>query len=321
MKLGEHLALRRLPDERSMGQAIEELTNRLRDFDHSQWCRAVLRSIHRNAKNSHYIREDSAAIFRECYELFYGVAREQLLKISGGLRLTRCDSALADTISGLTSELCKDLLFICRPLDCPCRVQSGALPRIERNASELLDAVSRVKKKLEANPGCSLTSRLRDALSQRGEEMAGAKIVVKTEIPERYDDCVRIGIADLTSIIVNLFDNAIEAMRDRPVRNLTCHISPKSARVVLLISDTGRGISKRDQKRILVATPGAGERGFGLPRTKSLLRKCGGNLRFKSSNVNKGTVVQITLRNWKPYFPIRTQQEGANAETQTAYHR
>jgi two-component system nitrogen regulation sensor histidine kinase NtrY len=66
-------------------------------------------------------------------------------------------------------------------------------------------------------------------------------------------------------VIVNLIDNAVEAMNDAPTRKLLIATSYASAETIeLSVSDTGCGISAADKERLFLPYFSTKDRGTGL---------------------------------------------------------
>ena len=67
-------------------------------------------------------------------------------------------------------------------------------------------------------------------------------------------------------VIVNLIDNAAEAMHDTPVKRLVIRTQPGSTAdtVELSVTDTGAGVSAKDKERLFLPYFSTKERGTGL---------------------------------------------------------
>ena len=97
-------------------------------------------------------------------------------------------------------------------------------------------------------------------------------------------------------VIENLCKNAVDAMEGTGRIDMT--LSDDDSRVVIEVSDTGKGIKKKDIKNVF--TPGftTKQRGWGLGL--SLARRIGedyhkGKIFVKSSEVGKGTTFRVEL--------------------------
>ena len=66
-------------------------------------------------------------------------------------------------------------------------------------------------------------------------------------------------------VVVNLVDNAAEALRDAPVKNLLVRTQLASAEAVeLLVADTGCGVSPEDKEKLFLPYFSTKNRGTGL---------------------------------------------------------
>ena len=101
----------------------------------------------------------------------------------------------------------------------------------------------------------------------------------------------------LQQVLVNLFTNAGDAMRGRPVRRLHLDMTQEEESVVLTVRDTGAGIAADDLRRMFVpffTTKEAGEGlGLGLSISHGIVRDFGGTI--SASNHPEGGAL-FTLR-------------------------
>jgi PAS domain S-box-containing protein len=108
---------------------------------------------------------------------------------------------------------------------------------------------------------------------------------------------------ELKQILSNLLANAIDASRESGriiIRAGACrHLPPGSRAVRIVIADNGTGISKENQEKLFVpffTTKKAVGTGLGLWVTKDLLKKHGGDIRYRSNDSgSSGTVMRIFL--------------------------
>jgi two-component system nitrogen regulation sensor histidine kinase NtrY len=87
-------------------------------------------------------------------------------------------------------------------------------------------------------------------------------------------------------VIVNLVDNAAEAMRDMPVKRMLVRTAPSSPdSIELLVADTGCGISPEDKERLFLpyfSTKGRGT-GLGLAIVSHILSEHGARIRVEDN--------------------------------------
>jgi signal transduction histidine kinase len=90
----------------------------------------------------------------------------------------------------------------------------------------------------------------------------------------------------LKRVIVNLVDNAAEAMRDVPVKRMLVRTAPSSHdSIELLVADTGCGISPEDKEKLFLpyfSTKGRGT-GLGLAIVSHILSEHGARVRVEDN--------------------------------------
>ncbi|MEC7961743.1 MAG: ATP-binding protein [Pseudomonadota bacterium] len=109
--------------------------------------------------------------------------------------------------------------------------------------------------------------------------------------------------ADVESIVMNLFSNAVAAMDGAPGQlDIRLHLpsvpNPNGHAAVLTVSDTGPGISEALQQRIFdpyfTSKPLGAGTGLGLWQVQALLRAAGGRIEVQSE-LGRGTEMQVWL--------------------------
>ncbi|MDR2816045.1 MAG: HAMP domain-containing histidine kinase [Proteiniphilum sp.] len=131
------------------------------------------------------------------------------------------------------------------------------------------------------------------------EKRVSREVVLRTRFPEQPV------WADLNEplfgwVIENLVKNGVDAMQGQGV--ITFDISEKGKRVLLDISDTGKGIPKSKFKTIFSPGYTTKERGWGLGLTlvKRIVEKNHrGKIFVKRSEPEKGTTFRIVLKRFK----------------------
>jgi signal transduction histidine kinase len=136
---------------------------------------------------------------------------------------------------------------------------------------------------------------------------AQAGLALQVEIPpEAAGERVRVDLAGVEQILLNLVDNACKyALNpDRPTLQLTAAVQGR--RLALQLRDHGPGIEKKERRRIFRsfhrsaaraagAAPGVG---LGLALSRRLARQMGGDLRLAGSE--EGASFEVWLRRVKP---------------------
>ncbi|SHL47638.1 sensor histidine kinase [Phytopseudomonas punonensis] len=101
----------------------------------------------------------------------------------------------------------------------------------------------------------------------------------------------------LEQVILNLLNNALDAMLDRPTRRLGVQIDVEDEQCVMRISDSGGGISEANLGRVFepfFTTKPVGEGlGLGLAISYGIVRDLGGNL--EAANSATGAVFTLRL--------------------------
>jgi signal transduction histidine kinase len=138
----------------------------------------------------------------------------------------------------------------------------------------------------------ALTFSLKSASSQ---EDSKAKITVVKDINDHLPEI----IADpmqLSQIFLNLFINAVEAMKDGGTLTVKTSYDIIKDSILIIISDTGKGIDKETAEQIFhpfFTTKPKGT-GLGLAITKRLIEQHGGHLTF-ANNPDGGVSFTINL--------------------------
>jgi PAS domain S-box-containing protein len=112
-------------------------------------------------------------------------------------------------------------------------------------------------------------------------------ISLKTSLEERLPS-VRADGPLLRSVIVNLIDNAAEALEDSPCREIsvTTHLHSESDTIEIAVSDTGHGISPQDKDKLFLPHFSTKERGtgLGLAIAARIISEHGGSLRVEDNH-------------------------------------
>jgi signal transduction histidine kinase len=140
---------------------------------------------------------------------------------------------------------------------------------------------------------------VREALNLIEADLRSRQVTVSTELreglPQLFADR-----AQLQQVFLNLFTNAIEAMRTvtdgvRLLRIKSDFIQERSG-ILITVEDTGTGIESKDKKRILepfFSTKPTGT-GIGLAICQSIIEAHGGHIRV-SDNRPRGAIFHVAL--------------------------
>jgi nitrogen fixation/metabolism regulation signal transduction histidine kinase len=128
-----------------------------------------------------------------------------------------------------------------------------------------------------------LNEIVRSAMAVFAGRLSGIDVTVD------LDDSIPTVMADyeqIKRVIVNLIDNAAEAMTDSPVRSLTVRTAPTLVDTVeLSVTDTGMGVSRADKEKLFLpyfSTKGRGT-GLGLAIVSHIIKEHQGNVRVEEN--------------------------------------
>ena len=111
-------------------------------------------------------------------------------------------------------------------------------------------------------------------------------ITLKTSL-EKNIPAVRADAPLLRSVIVNLIDNAAEALEEATVREITVgtHLRNASDTIEITVADTGQGISPEDKDKLFLPHFSTKERGtgLGLAIAAKIISQHGGSLRVEDN--------------------------------------
>jgi len=133
------------------------------------------------------------------------------------------------------------------------------------------------------------------ALGLIGAREAG--IVVKMAFADEAD-IVIVDRVQVQQVLVNLIRNAVQAMADAPIRDLTISTAPeREGCVQITVVDTGAGIAAEMQDKLFqaFATDKAGGMGLGLSICRTIVEAHGGRI-WATPGPNGGTAFHFTLR-------------------------
>ena len=170
------------------------------------------------------------------------------------------------------------------------KMLDSEIDRLDRAVKTFLDFTRPVEVALvETN----LVALLNDVLEGAQPAVQRAQVQLVTAFPPNFPS-VRADSAMIHQAVLNLILNACEAMQ--PGGRLTLSLSEKGECALLQVSDTGRGISPENQRKIfeLFFTTRPGGTGIGLANTFRFVQLHNGSIEF-SSEPGQGTTFRIEL--------------------------
>ncbi|MFT5306820.1 MAG: CheY-like chemotaxis protein, partial [Chitinophagales bacterium] len=186
--------------------------------------------------------------------------------------------------------------------------QDSTLERLNNIASIIGDVAERVgalqkfsdtehidknNKRLDFNTLIEETLKQSRPLWKDGMEKEGLKINIQTD----FKEIPKIGgnSGELKSAIYNLIKNSIEAMPTGG--DLTIKTGVKEKMVYATFTDTGTGMDEETKLKIFqpfFSTKGfESGRGLGMSGVYSIVKKHGGDIIVKNSQLNKGTTLEL----------------------------
>jgi two-component system sensor kinase FixL len=175
---------------------------------------------------------------------------------------------------------------------------------VEKSADQALRA-GQIIRRLRDFVARGESERRIESVAKIAEEASALALVgakdqgVRTQFQfDRGKDLVLADKVQVQQVLLNLIRNAIEAMQDSSVRNLTISATGgPDGLVTISVADTGTGIAPEMTKQLFqpfVTTKREGM-GVGLSICRTIVEAHGGRI-WAESNQPKGTVFRFTLR-------------------------
>jgi len=139
----------------------------------------------------------------------------------------------------------------------------------------------------------SVKTVLEDALAMFREQLKNRGIQVKIDtdpnLPPVYADKV-----ELEQVIINLINNARDALEGQPDKRITISASSQNGQIEICFADTGCGIPPENREKIFGLSFSTKEKGSGLGLyiVQDIVNRYGGTIRVNSST---GTEIIIAL--------------------------
>jgi signal transduction histidine kinase len=145
---------------------------------------------------------------------------------------------------------------------------------------------------------CDLNTLVADSVALMGAELSRAR--VRANVDAAIDlPRVRVDPVQIQQVIVNLIQNAIDAMADTPPQARSLHISiaRSEGEVVVRFTDAGKGIPSADLPRVFdsfFSTKSNGL-GLGLNISRSIVESHGGSLTARNNGAGGGATFEFVL--------------------------
>jgi sensor histidine kinase len=172
------------------------------------------------------------------------------------------------------------------------------LPEMDKDVKRLqliADRFSKIGSIPEPVPSClnEVLIHVVDYMDRRTSK----KIEMKTELPNE-DVIINMNASLFEWVIENLCKNAVDAMGGK-LGSITLRLEETDKRAIVEVSDTGKGIKKKDISNVF--RPGFTTKkrgwGLGLSLAKRIVEEYHhGKIHVKNSEIGKGTTFRIELR-------------------------
>jgi len=302
-----------VPVLRVAGAPVEELELRIGEFTHggdgsSEQGRKKLTTL------AYIIQEmldstddpDRYAVLRERLELRYGSfypAKYQLaMELLSRARAAGVAVDEAATLAGATASFHEAVSAL---LNGPSAADRQRDQELHSPGEDALEAWQTIREAADAaaaivrrNAGSSVTACVSRLLDERQEvlDAMGVEVVCDLGI-DASEDAVAIQRAQLHFVLENLVTDALRAMDDSRDKRLSFIGTARPNVYELRVSDTGCGISEQSLREIFIPKESV-LGGLGLPHSREILRRVGGNIDVESTDARVGTTMLVTLRYW-----------------------
>jgi signal transduction histidine kinase len=227
------------------------------------------------------------------------------------MRLTERFAALGELSSGVAHEINNALLImVCGVEELQHFIQTQEpawetmdrhVDRMSRAATKIQRIVSQLKhlsRDQSADPAedFSLQTVVDDAMFLVREQLATRNISCSIDMPEE-PVLVQGHASELCQVLINLINNARDALDGQPLRKLRIRVSATARTALLEVDDTGSGIAKSIQSQIFVpfvtTKPVGKGTGLGLSISFGIIKRHHGAISFVTGK--NGTSFRIEL--------------------------
>jgi len=146
----------------------------------------------------------------------------------------------------------------------------------------------------------SLQSLIQHSLKMIERQASAKGVQVRSNLPSEIRE-VELDPDGINQVLLNLYLNAVEAMDQGGTLTVSLHREERSPWVKIVVSDTGRGISKEDLEHVFdpyFTTKQTGT-GLGLAIVHKIIEAHGGEVRAESE-IERGTTVSVLLPATEP---------------------
>ncbi len=258
----------------------------------------------RTAELEAVVEERTSELRREMEER--SASEERAAELREGLRQANRLATLGQVTAGLAHETAQPVAAIRTYASSGITLsERGDLDGVNENFAaigRLADRIGRITVELR-NFSRKRTGQLTDVALD--EAVSGARLILKEKLrpialdisPGIEGVLVRAGRVRLEQILVNLLQNAVEALAETDQPRITISLARRDQSVLLTIADNGPGLSPGMADKLF--TPFASERegglGLGLVIARDIARDMGGDLTHRASD-SGGAAFELTLQ-------------------------
>lgn len=179
------------------------------------------------------------------------------------------------------------------------QVMAKAVAQAER-AGEIVHRLKNFfcKGQLVKTP-CKVNNIIRETVNLIKHELTSSKTKVDFELDKNIP-IIFIDKIQIQQVILNLIQNAIEAMNENNPKHKRIHITTKathSKTIEITLNDTGPGFSKENMTKVFMPffTTKAHGRGMGLAICRSIIETHGGQFTINSHSSGSGSWIRFSL--------------------------
>jgi len=234
--------------------------------------------------------------------------RQRLLEIAELNR--QADTAIL--VTSIAHEISQPLAAVVSNGNAGLRWLDGKIPNVERarttlsnivragqRAGEIIDSIRAIsKKEHRVRAPISVNELIREVLALVEAELQTHHIAVQTTLTEANPE-VLADRARLRQVMLNLIENAIEAMRFPIVSTRVLHLKTEldgSQNIIVAVQDSGTGIDRENIERVFERffTTKTQGMGMGLTICRSIIESHNGRL-WAEAGLGQGSVFWILL--------------------------
>lgn len=214
--------------------------------------------------------------------------QKELIQTSKLAALGRMSAALAHELNQPVTAI-RTFLASCRIF-----IERGQIDNVEKNLSLIADLTDRMagitgqlktfsRKSKGRSEDVDLAERVQRVLEFTRPQLDKHNIIVETILPDLGTARIPGGTVRVEQVLSNVLKNAMDAVKNAPVREIIIAVSVQADKVLAVFEDSGKGISADVLENIFepfFTTKESGEGlGLGLSISYGILQDIGGNIR------------------------------------------